>query len=174
RKIGEGGMGIVYLGLRSDDTFRKVVAIKVMRRDRVSEEFNYRFKQERQVLASLDHTNIARILDGGTTPDGLPYYIMEYVDGKPIDDYCNASMISLADRIKLFQQVCLAVGYLHDNLIVHRDLKPSNILVTPDGTVKLLDFGIAKIQTPGQANQTIDFGGGRMMTPSYASPEQIA
>ena len=176
RKIGEGGMGSVYVALRSDDVFRKTVAIKVMRRDRATEEFGRRFRQERQVLASLDHPHIARILDGGTTKDGLPYYVMEYVDGKPIDEYCDQGKLGLVDRIKLFQQVCSAVHYLHENSIVHRDLKPNNILVTSGGDVKLLDFGIAKVEAPGREDQTMDLtiGQSRLMTLEYASPEQIS
>ncbi|MBI3471325.1 MAG: serine/threonine protein kinase, partial [Candidatus Solibacter usitatus] len=170
RELGRGGMGSVYLAVRSDDTFRKLVAIKVMRADAAQEEFIRRFQQERQVLANLDHPNIARIIDGGATDDGLPYYVMDYVEGVPLDEHCNKNQLDLADRLRLFQQLCSAVQYLHDNLVIHRDLKPSNILVTRDNTVKLLDFGIAKLQLPGSVGQTIAISGqpSLLMTPGYA------
>ncbi|MBI1789137.1 MAG: serine/threonine protein kinase [Acidobacteria bacterium] len=175
RELGRGGMGSVYLAVRSDDTFRKLVAIKVMRADAAQEEFIRRFQQERQVLANLDHPNIARIIDGGATDDGLPYYVMDYVEGVPLDEHCNKNQLDLADRLRLFQQLCSAVRYLHDNLVIHRDLKPSNVLVTRDNTVKLLDFGIAKLQLPGSVGQTIAISGqpSLLMTPGYASPEQM-
>jgi len=175
RELGSGGMGNVYLAERADDTFRKVVAIKIMRPDRNNAEFLQRFRQERQILASLDHPNIARILDGGSTGDDLPYYVMDYVEGARIDEYCDRRQLGLSDRLRLFCQVCAAVQYLHDNLVIHRDLKPSNILVTGAGTVKLLDFGIAKLHRPGLPDQTIEAFGrpGSLMTPAYASPEQL-
>ena len=175
REIGRGGMGVVYLAVRDDGAFRKNVALKLLLREHVNAEFISRFKQERQVLAALDHPNIARILDGGDTPDGMPYYVMEYVEGLPLDRYCDQQRLSLTGRIKLFQQVCLAVDYLHQNLILHRDLKPSNILVSADGVVKLLDFGIAKVVGAGAwANADLTTAQGRPMTPTYASPEQIS
>lgn len=175
REIGRGGMGVVYLAVRDDNTFRKNVALKLLLRDQVNAEFITRFKQERQVIAALDHPNIARILDGGDTADGMPYYVMEYVEGLPLDRYCDQQRLSLTARIKLFQQVCLAVNYLHQNLILHRDLKPSNILVSGDGVVKLLDFGIAKVVGAGAwANADLTTAAGRPMTPTYASPEQIS
>ena len=177
RELGHGGFGVVYLAVRDDGTFRKEVALKLLLRDKVSTEFVQRFRQERQVLASLDHPNIARILDGGDAPDGSPYYVMEYVEGLPIDKYCDSRRLPLNERIKLFQEICHAVHYLHQNLVIHRDLKPSNIQVSSAGIVKLLDFGIAKlVGAPGAyaASELTTAGGGSPMTPSYASPEQIA
>jgi Protein kinase domain len=174
RELGRGGMGVVYLAARDDGTFRKNVALKLLLRDQVNEEFVLRFKQERQVLAALDHPNIARILDGGDAPDGMPYYVMEYVEGLPLDGYCDQQRLSLTARIKIFQQVCMAVHYLHQNSIVHRDLKPSNILVSSDGVIKLLDFGIAKVVGAASfATPDLTSVQGRPMTPTYASPEQI-
>jgi predicted Ser/Thr protein kinase len=172
-QLGEGGMGTVFLALRDDGTFRKSVALKILRRDQATPDLVERFHQERQVLANLDHANIARILDGGQTPDGLPYYVMEYVEGLPLDKFCDQRKLDLAGRVKLFVQICDAVHYLHEHLVVHRDLKPSNILVTGEGTAKLLDFGIAKQQDPA-ANAGLTAVQGRMMTPGYASPEQFS
>jgi tRNA A-37 threonylcarbamoyl transferase component Bud32/predicted negative regulator of RcsB-dependent stress response len=172
-QIGEGGMGTVYLAIRDDGTFRKSVALKILRRDQATDQLIERFQQERQVLANLDHGNIARILDGGQTRDGLPYYVMEYVDGSRLDRFCDDRKLDIAGRVALFLQICRAVQYLHDNLVVHRDLKPSNILVTTDGTVKLLDFGIAKQQIPA-ANNELTAVQGRVMTPGFASPEQFS
>jgi serine/threonine protein kinase len=175
RELGRGGMGLVYLAVRDDGTFRKNVALKLLLRDQVNAEFIRRFKHERQVLAALDHPNIARILDGGDAPDGTPYYVMEYVEGIPIDKYCDEHRLSLTARLKLFQQVCHAVDYLHQNLIVHRDLKPSNILVSPAGVIKLLDFGIAKlIGAAAFSAQDMTVPGNGPMTPTYASPEQLS
>jgi serine/threonine protein kinase len=174
RELGRGGMGVVYLAMRDDGTFRKNVAIKQLLRDQVTAEFVQRFKQERQVVAALDHPNIARILDGGDAPDGMPYYVMEYVEGLPLDQYCDQQRLSLTGRIRVFQQVCHAVHYLHQNLILHRDLKPSNILVSSDSVVKLLDFGIAKmVGAASISSQELTSTQGRPMTPSYASPEQL-
>ena len=174
RELGRGGMGIVYLAMRDDGTFRKNVALKVLLREQISQEFVLRFKQERQVVAALDHPNIARILDGGDAPDGMPYYVMEYIEGLPLDQYCDQQRLSITGRIKIFQQVCMAVHYLHQNLIVHRDLKPSNILVSAEGVVKLLDFGIAKMMgTASATSQELTTAQERPMTPTYASPEQI-
>lgn len=175
RELGRGGMGMVFLAVRDDGTFRKNVALKVLLKDCVNQEFITRFKQERQVLAALDHPNIARILDGGDLPDGVPYYVMEYVEGLPLDKYCDAQRLSLIQRIKTFQQVCLAVDYLHQNSILHRDLKPSNILVSSDGVIKLLDFGIAKVVgAVAWSNPDLTNVQSRPMTPTYASPEQIS
>ncbi|HXK02198.1 MAG TPA: protein kinase [Verrucomicrobiae bacterium] len=171
-RLGEGGMGAVYLAVRDDGAFRKQVALKVLRNDQVSPELIHRFHQERQVLANLDHPNIARILDGGQTAAGLPYYVMEYVDGLPLDRFCDDRKIDVSGRVRIFQQVCHAVHYLHEHLVVHRDLKPSNILVTGDGAVKLLDFGIAKLQIPAAGDVTVPCN--RLMTPGYASPEQLS
>jgi non-specific serine/threonine protein kinase/serine/threonine-protein kinase len=174
RLIGEGGMGAVYMAVRADDVFQKRVAIKMLRRGTETAELLRRFRQERQILASLDHEHIAKLLDGGTTPDGSPYLVMEYVEGRPIDAWCDESRLSTRQRVQLFQTVCLAVQFAHQNLIVHRDLKPGNILVSAHGVPKLLDFGIAKLLNPELSSPTIDptrmeF---RMMTPEYASPEQ--
>lgn len=174
REIGRGGMGVVYLAARDDGTFRKHVALKLLLKEHVNPEFVLRFKQERQVLAALDHPNIARILDGGDAPDGAPYCVMEYVEGLPLDEYCDSQRLSLTARIKIFQQVCTAVDYLHRNSIVHRDLKPSNILVSEEDTVKLLDFGIAKVLGAGSwSSPDLTNVHARPMTPVFASPEQI-
>src|SRR5712691_5546503 len=174
RELGRGGMGVVFLAVRDDGAFRKNVALKILLREQITTEFILRFKQERQVLAALDHPNIARILDGGDGPDGMPYYVMEYVEGSPLDQHCDAQRLSLSGRIRIFQQVCAAVHYLHQNSIVHRDLKPSNILVTAEGAVKLLDLGIAKIVGAGSYSAPdVTSVQGAPMTPTYASPEQI-
>jgi predicted Ser/Thr protein kinase len=172
-QLGEGGMGTVFLALRDDGAFRKSVALKILRSDQATPDLVGRFQQERQVLANLDHGNIARILDGGQTPDGLPYYVMEYVEGLPLDKFCDQRKLDLEGRVRIFVQICDAVHYLHEHLVVHRDLKPNNILVTAEGTVKLLDFGIAKQQSPA-ADAGLTAVQGRMMTPGYASPEQFS
>src|SRR5262249_10820678 len=153
--------------------YRKQVAIKLIRRGLDTEDVIRRFRNERQILAQLDHPNIARLIDGGTTDDGLPYFVMEYVNGEPITAYCQTHALSIEDRLQLFRKVCAPVTYAHQNLVIHRDLKPSNILVTPDGEPKLLDFGIAKLlnTTDELFAQTIPAL--RIMTPEYASPEQI-
>ena len=175
RKLGEGGMSTVYLAVRADEEYRQQVAIKVFGYGADRADLVERFRAERQILASLDHPNIARLLDGGTTEDGLPYLVMEYVDGAPIDRYCDERGLGLDERIDLFRQVCAAVQYAHQNLVVHRDIKPSNILVTADGVPHLLDFGIAKLldgsALPPAAAATTT--GRRLMTPHYASPEQV-
>ena len=174
RELGRGGMGVVHLAVRDDGAFRKNVAVKLLLRENVTPEFVVRFKQERQVLAALDHPNIARILDGGDAPDGMPYYVMEYVEGQPADQYCDTQRLSLTGRIKIFQQMCQAVQYLHQNSILHRDLKPANILVSTEGVVKLLDFGIAKLLGASAfANADVTSVQGQLMTPGYASPEQM-
>ena len=174
RELGRGGMGVVYLGVREDDAFTKKVALKLLRGDQVTQEFLLRFRNERQVLANLDHPNIARILDGGTTPEGMPYYVMEFCEGQTIDQYCGQFRLGVADRVKLFQQVCAAVHYLHENGVVHRDLKPGNILVSKEGIVKLLDFGIAKLELGTASGNDLTGSFGRLMTPGYASPEQMS
>jgi hypothetical protein len=174
RELGRGGMGVVYLALRDDGAFQKQVALKVLLRDQVSPDFVARFRNERQVLAGLDHPNIARILDGGDTADGMPYYVMEYVEGVNIDRFCEEKQLGLAARLRVFQHVCYAVDYLHRSQAIHRDLKPGNILVTFDGAVKLLDFGIAKFLTPQGPAQELTGFHGAPMTPMYASPEQMA
>jgi len=174
-QIGTGGMGEVYRAFRADDQYRKQVAIKLVRAGQDSSFVVSRFKNERQILASLDHPNIARLHDGGTTEDGLPYFVMELIDGQPIDQYCAQRGLSVPERLKLFMQVCSAVQYAHQRLIIHRDIKPGNILVASDGTPKLLDFGIAKILDPeavtGQIEATLTVF--RILTPGYASPEQV-
>jgi predicted Ser/Thr protein kinase len=171
RELGKGGMGVVYLAVRDDGAFRKNVAIKLLRGDAVTPEFVNRFRNERQVLANFDHPNIARILDGGDTADGMPFYVMEYVEGRPIDKYCDEDKLSLNDRLKLFQKLCGALQYLHQNQVIHRDLKPGNVLVSNEGVVKLLDFGIAK--QLGPASMELTTAEGTPLTPAYASPEQF-
>jgi tetratricopeptide (TPR) repeat protein len=167
-QLGHGGMGTVFLALREGEEFSQRVAIKLVRG---GEMLVQRFRQERQILASLEHPNIARLIDGGTTPDGLPYLVMEYVDGTPIDEYCRARSLSISEKLRLFLQLCDAVQHAHRALIIHRDIKPANVLVTADGVAKLLDFGIAKLASPNE--QLIDATATRMMTPQYASPEQL-
>ncbi len=173
-RIGSGGMGAVYLAERADQQFKMQVAIKLIKRGMDTESVLRRFQHERQILASLEHPNIARLLDGGETEDGLPYFVMEHVKGERIDRYAEAKNLSLHERLELFRQVCGAVSYAHQHLVVHRDLKPSNILVTPDGVPKLLDFGIAKIiQTDDSAEVLATITLMPVMTPEYASPEQF-
>ena len=175
REIGRGGMGSVYLAVRADDEYQKRVAIKLIKRGMDTDFIVRRFRNERQILASLDHPHIARLLDGGTTDDGLPYFVMEYVEGHPIYGYCDEHQLSINERLKLFREVCAAVHYAHQNLVIHRDLKPTNILVTAAGVPKLLDFGIAKLLNPELSSQVLDptTAAVRMMTPEYASPEQV-
>jgi eukaryotic-like serine/threonine-protein kinase len=173
REIGRGGMGAVYLAERADEEFEQRVAIKVVRRGMDTDEIVRRFRSERQILAHLDHPNIAKLFDGGTTADGRPYFVMEYVEGRPIDDFCAERKLSVRERLELFRQVCAAVHFAHQNLIVHRDLKPGNILVTADGVPKLLDFGIAKLLDPTQDGLALTRTELRPMTPEYASPEQV-
>ena len=155
-ELGRGGMGAVYRAVRADDAFRKEVAIKVIRGGADDALARRRFLAERQILATLDHPHIARLLDGGTTEDGRPYVVMELVEGEPLDRYCDARALSLERRLRLFLDVGAAVASAHRQLVVHRDLKPGNILVTADGTPKLLDFGIAKLLdgSPGNATAT--------------------
>jgi len=172
--IGAGGMGAVYLAERADQQYEKRVAIKLIKRGMDSDSVLRHFRNERQILASFDHPNIARLFDGGVTESGLPYFVMEYVDGLPIDRYCDRHALSVIDRLKLFRKVCSAVSYAHHHAVIHRDIKPSNILVTSDGTPKLLDFGIAKILQPeGEAEALPTITGLHLMTPEYASPEQV-
>jgi len=168
--LGRGGMGAVYCAVREDDQFRKQVAIKVIPRVMAGPEAVARFRSERQILANLEHANIARLLDGGTT-DGIPYLVMEYVEGVPITAYVRVQALPIADRLRLMQEVCAAVLYAHQKLVIHRDLKPANILVTADGTVKLLDFGVAKLVDPAAGDTPLTSN--MMMTPDYASPEQV-
>jgi tetratricopeptide (TPR) repeat protein len=182
RELGRGGMGTVYLAARADGEFRQRVAVKVLRHDLGSGADVYRrFRKERQILASLDHPHIARLLDGGTTPDGRPYFVLEAIEGAPIDAHCERLRLGAAQRLALFRTICTAVAAAHARLIVHRDLKPGNILVTADGTPKLLDFGIAKLLDPDAEEVSGDAAAAddatvasvRLLTPGYASPEQL-
>ncbi|MFL6337315.1 MAG: protein kinase domain-containing protein [Pyrinomonadaceae bacterium] len=175
RELGRGGMGAVYLAVRADDEFQKRVAIKLVKRGMDTDFILRRFRQERQILASLEHQNIARLLDGGTTDDGLPYFVMEYIEGLPVNQFCDAHKLSTPERLRLFLKVCSAVAYAHHNLVIHRDLKPSNVMVMADGTPKLLDFGIAKLLNPEMGGRALDPTtlAMRLMTPEYASPEQV-
>jgi eukaryotic-like serine/threonine-protein kinase len=175
RSLGRGGMGEVFLAERADEEFHHEVALKIVRPGLLSRHVRGRLLQERQILASLEHPNIARLYDGGTTPEGVPYIVMEYIEGAPIDVYCDRSRLTIEQRLRLFVIVCTAVHRAHQSLIVHRDLKPSNILVTSDGTPKLLDFGIAKILDDRELMHTLAVThlDVRVMTPDHASPEQI-
>jgi eukaryotic-like serine/threonine-protein kinase len=175
RPIGHGGMGQVYLAMRDDESYTRYVAVKVIKRGMDTEEILNRFRMERRILASLAHPNIARLLDGGATQEGLSYFVMEYIEGDPIIEFCDSRKMPVRRRLELFRQVCGAVQFAHQNLIVHRDLKPGNILVTPDGQPKLLDFGIAKVINPNLAGYTVPMTQAdvRVMTPEYASPEQM-
>ncbi|MBZ5571559.1 MAG: serine/threonine protein kinase [Acidobacteriia bacterium] len=169
-EIGRGGMGEVYRATRVDGQYEKEVAVKLVRVGLDTSFVLERFRHERQILASLDHPNIARLLHGGTTEDGIPYLVMELIAGKPIDQYCDEHYLSITQRLHLFRQACSAVQYAHQRLVIHRDIKPSNILVTETGEPKLLDFGIAKILDPSADRETTVL---RPMTPEYASPEQV-
>ncbi|MCP3961609.1 MAG: serine/threonine protein kinase [bacterium] len=175
REIGHGGMSTVFLAARADREYERRVAIKLIRRGTETESLRQRFRRERQILASLDHPNIAKLHDGGTTESGLPYFVMEYLEGTAIDAYCDLHRLTVAERLRLVRCVCSAVQYAHRNLVIHRDIKPANILVTSDGVPKLLDFGIAKLLDPEGFPQTIEATRTalRPMTPSYASPEQV-
>lgn len=174
RKIGQGGMGAVYLAERDDRQYEKQVAIKIITFAFDAEEVRRRFRHERQILAALDHPNIARLLDAGTSEEGVPYFVMEYVDAIPIDQYCKSQRLDIVARLELFRTVCSAVQYAHQNLVIHRDIKPGNILVTPDGFPKLLDFGVAKLLDPDPSHPLVrTITEVRALTPEYASPEQI-
>jgi serine/threonine protein kinase len=174
REIGQGGMAVVYLGERDDQNYRKQVAIKMVKPGIDTEQVLHRFRNERQTLAALDHSNIVKLLDGGSSEDGSPYLVMEYVEGLPIDQYCDLNKLSIDDRLRLFREVCSAVQYAHEKLVIHRDLKPGNILIAKGGVPRLLDFGIAKLLNP-ECFQTplVTRTDWRPMTPEYASPEQI-
>jgi serine/threonine protein kinase len=170
-ELGGGGMGIVYQAVRADEVFQRICAVKVIRPEISSGWLLERFRQERQILARLDHINIARIVDGGSTSEGLPYFVMDFVDGPSINKFCAEHGLSIRPRLALFQQVCAAVYYLHQNSVIHGDLKPPNILVGNDGSVKLVDFGIASALAGSESqeqNKTLP-----LMTPGYASPEQM-
>ncbi len=174
RQLGRGGMGTVFLAERDDGQFRQQVAIKLVHPGLDDEQILCRLRQERQILAALEHPCIARLLDGGVTEDGRPYFVMEHVRGEPLDVYCDRHRLTIQARLRLFLKVCSAVHHAHQNLVLHRDLKPANLLVTGDGTPKLLDFGIAKlldVDTPFTRAETVP--GLRLLTPDFASPEQI-
>jgi eukaryotic-like serine/threonine-protein kinase len=173
--LGHGGTGTVYLGERADRQYSAQVAVKIVDSGALQGELGLRFRAERQILASLNHANIARLLDAGETDDGNPYLVMEYVHGEPLDRYCDRQQLGLRERLQLFLDICSAVQYAHQNLVVHRDLKPANILVTSEGAPKLLDFGIAKLLDAGEAGAAMALTrmNDRLLTPEYASPEQI-
>lgn len=173
REIGRGGMGVVFEAVREIEDVSQKVALKILQKGMTSDALLRRFRHERQILASLEHPNIARLLDGGKDADGTPFLAMEFVDGIPIDEFCDAKDLGIQQRLQIFLQACAAVSFAHSRLVIHRDLKPSNIFVTCDGNVKLLDFGISKILSDEENanNQTVTILG--MMTPEYASPEQI-
>jgi serine/threonine protein kinase len=172
RELGVGGMGAVYLAKRTDGKFEREVAVKMLKREFNTEKIRRRFSVEKEIQAKLSHPNIAALLDAGTTGDGIPYLVMEYVEGVPVDEFCRENALALNERLKLFNKVCDAVAFAHRNLIVHRDLKPSNILITKNGEPKLLDFGISKLlDAESDGEHTLTNLGA--MTPQYASPEQI-
>ncbi len=172
--IGHGGMSDVYRATRADDQYRREVAVKLVKPGLRMENVEQRFRMERQILARLDHPNIATLLDGGVTDDGRPYLVMPYVDGRPITEHADHAKLNVDQRLALIRTVCQAVQFAHANLVVHRDLKPSNILVTDAGEVRLLDFGIAKLLDPGSLDVTVAHtGDARLLTPDYAAPEQV-
>ena len=171
--IGRGGMGTVFRAEKEDAAGRRAVAVKLVTHWDEGGWARERFEAERRILAALDHPHVARFLDAGTTPEGQPYLVMELIDGLPLGEYVRARGLDLRARVQLFRQVCAAVQYLHQNLVVHRDLKPANVLVTPDGTAKLLDFGIAKLLDPGPGAVAPTVTLLRALTPHYASPEQV-
>ena len=174
RECGHGGMAVVYLAERADGEYRKRVAVKMVKPGAGKDDILRRFRNERQTLAALDHPNIVKLLDGGSTEEGLPYLVMEYVEGIPVDQYCDSHKLSVPKRLQLFRTICEALHYAHQKLVIHRDLKPSNILITNDGTPRLMDFGIAKLLNP-ECFQTelVTLSDRRPMTPQYASPEQV-
>ncbi|MGH9409422.1 MAG: serine/threonine-protein kinase, partial [Vicinamibacterales bacterium] len=173
RELASGGMGSVYLAERDDGQFHQRVAIKIVRGGFASAFLMERFREERRILASLEHPNIARLLDGGTTADGLPYVVMEFIEGEPIDRFCVRRAVLLNERLAIVRQVCAAVQYAHQHLVIHRDIKPGNILVADDGTPKLLDFGIAKLLDADTGTEVSPQMTLRVMNPESASPEQV-
>jgi serine/threonine protein kinase len=174
RAIGSGGMGVVYLAERADEQYEQNVAIKLVRQRLLDPDIAKRLLSERQILADLDHPNIARLLDGGTLADGTPYLVMEYIEGLPLDEYCDRHELDIDARLGLFRTVCAAIHHAHQNLVVHRDIKSSNILVTAEGVPKLLDFGIARlIDTGNAASAGLTRAGAVMLTPENAAPEQV-
>jgi serine/threonine protein kinase len=175
-EIGRGGMGVVYRATRVDGEFDQTVAIKLIKRGMDTDLILKRFRRERQITAALNHPNIAYFFGGGSTDDGLPYFVMEFIVGSPLYKYCDDNRLTLRERLAVFRQICWAVQAAHDIQVIHRDLKPSNIMVTANGKPKLLDFGIAKALDPDLMT-TDDVPTAtqlRAMTPEYASPEQIA
>ncbi|HVS18728.1 MAG TPA: serine/threonine-protein kinase, partial [Planctomycetota bacterium] len=175
RRIGAGGMGEVFLGVRADGQFKRRVAVKLIKLGMDTEEVLRRFEREREVLAALDHPGIARLLDGGVGSDGRPYLVLEFVEGEPLDRWCDHQRLSVRERVELFAEVCDAVEVAHRSQVVHRDLKPGNVLVDAEGRPKLLDFGIAKVLSGDRGPATVDLTDTplRLLTPSYASPEQV-
>ncbi len=173
RELGRGGMGTVWLAKRADQQFDKLVAIKLLKRGTDTDEVLRRFQAERRILARLEHPNIARLIDGGETDDGLPYFIIEFVNGLSITEFCRTKRLTIDERLRLFLRVCAAVQVAHQNLIVHRDLKPANILITDEGEPKLLDFGIAKLLSNDGDAFEITTADRQHLTPAYASPEQV-
>ncbi|MEM7284305.1 MAG: serine/threonine-protein kinase, partial [Pseudomonadota bacterium] len=175
RQIGEGGMGSVYLCKRDDEQFEKTVAVKILNLSRPSKHLVQRFRAERQILANLQHPYIAQLLDGGETDDGLPFIVMEYVDGTPIVQYCDENQLTIKSRLKLFAKVCEAIQHAHQNFVIHRDIKSNNILINQDGDPKLVDFGIAKLLETEGLNFTVaeTMADARLLTPANASPEQV-
>ena len=173
REIGAGGMGTVFLAARDLGEISQQVAVKIVHQGAYSNEILRRFLIERKILAELEHSGIARLIDAGQTIEGLPFLVMEYVDGVPLDEFCRSENCSMDERLRLFRQICAAVAYAHRRLIIHRDLKPSNILVTKDGEVKLLDFGIAKLLSPTDSDAPPTATLMNLLTPAYAAPEQI-
>ena len=172
RELGRGGMGTVFLAERADGQFEKQVAIKILNRGADTAEILRRFRAERQILARLDHPNIARLLDAGTTDDGLPYFIMDYIVGAPVTRFAVAQKLSTRQRLELFLKICAAVEFAHRNLVVHRDIKPSNILANAEGEPKLLDFGIAKLLAKDEDAAQLTAEAQQHLTPICASPEQ--
>ena len=172
-RIGTGGMGAVYLAERLNSDFKQKVALKIIKRGMDSEAILTRFATERRILSTLKHPNIAQLLDGGISSEGLPFFVMEYVDGKPLNQFCDENELALNERLQIFRQICSAVENAHKHLIIHRDLKPSNVLVTSDGIPKLLDFGIGKLLSNDGDEATLTATQGRVFTPEYASPEQV-
>src|SRR4029453_18375615 len=175
REVGRGGMGAVYEAIRVDNELNMRAAIKLVKRGMDTDFILRRFRTERQILAALDHPHIARLLDGGTTEDGLPYFVMEFIEGQPLYNYCDTNQLSITERLKLFTGICDALHYAHQKQVIHRDIKPSNVLVTSEGVPKLLDFGIAKLLNPGlvgDITQDPTATAMRLMTPEYASPDK--
>src|SRR4030095_3600932 len=172
KELGRGGMGAVYLAERADGQFEKRVAIKVLKRGTDTDEVLRRFRIERQILANLEHPNITRLLDGGTTEDGLPYFVMEFIEGTPITKFVQRENIDLRGRLMIFLKVCAAVDLAHRHKIIHRDIKPGNVLVNVDGEPKLLDFGIAKLLSVDSDDGITTVAAERRLTPVYAAPEQ--